>query len=213
MGNFPVTYIFFFKSYNAVSLVTLKLRALETFFLDFLLCCYSVVLSDSLWPHGLQLTRLPCPSLSEYAQTHVHWVSHPTISSSYLPLLLLPTIFPSIRVFFSESALHIRWPKCWSFSFSISSSSEYSGLTSFRMTGMISLLSKGPLRVFQHHSWEASILQCFAFFMVQLSHLYMTIGKAIALIKWTFVSKLMSLLFNVLSRFIIDFFFQGASIF
>ena len=78
---------------------------------------------------------------------------------------------------------------------------------------MISLLSKGPLRVFQHHSWEASILQCFAFFMVQLSHLYMTIGKAIALIKWTFVSKLMSLLFNVLSRFIIDFFFQGASIF
>ena len=150
MGNFPVTYIFFFKSYNAVSLVTLKLRALETFFLDFLLCCYSAIKScPTLWPHGLQLTRLPSPALSEFAQTHAHWVSHPTISSSYLPLLL-PTIFPSIRVFFSESALHIRWPKCWSFSFSISSSSEYSGLTSFRMTGMTSLLSNGLLRVFSN---------------------------------------------------------------
>ena len=148
MGNFPVTYIFFFKSYNAVSLVTLKLRALETFFLDFLLCCYSVVLSDSLWPHGLQLTRLPCPSLSEYAQTHVHWVSHPTISSSYLPLLLLPTIFPSIRVFFSESALHIRWPKCWSFSFRKVLPMNIQGWFPLELTSLISLLSKGLSRVF-----------------------------------------------------------------
>ena len=114
------------------------------------------------------------------------------------PLLLPPSIFPSIRVFSNESVLCIRWPKFWSFSFSISPSSEYSGLSSFRTADQGTLKS-----LLQHHSSKASILQSSAFFMVQLSHLYMTTGKTIALNRWTFVSKVMSLLFNMLSRFVI----------
>ena len=116
------------------------------------------------------------------------------------PLLLLPSIFPRIRVFSIESALHIRWPKYWSFSFSISSSSEYSGLVSFRIDWLDLLAVQGTLKsLLQHHSLKASILQCSAFFMVQLSHPYMTTGKTIALTVRTFVSKAMSLLFNMLS--------------
>ena len=118
------------------------------------------------------------------------------------PLLLLPSIFPSIRVFSNESALCIRWPKNWSFSFNISPSYEHSGLISFRMDCWISLQSKS---LFQHHSSKASVLQCSAFFMVQLSHPYMTTGKTIALTRWTFVGKIMSLLFNMLSRLVITF--------
>ena len=122
------------------------------------------------------------------------------------PLLLLPSIFPSIRVFFSESALHIRWPKYWSFSFSISSSSEYSGFISFRIDWFDLLAVQETLKsLIQHHSSKASILQCLAFFMVQLSHPYMTAGKIIALSIWTFIRKMMSLLFNMLSRLVIAF--------
>ena len=122
------------------------------------------------------------------------------------PLLLLPSIFPSIRVFSNESALHIRWPKDWSFSFSISPSNEYSGLISFRIAWFDPLAVQGTLKsLLQHHSSKASILQCSSFSMVQLSHLYMTTGENIALILWTFVGKLMSLLFNMLSRLVIAF--------
>ena len=124
----------------------------------------------------------------------------------YRPLLLLPSIFPSIRVFPNESALRIRWPKYWSFSFSISPSSEHPGLISFRMDWLELLAVQGTLKsLLQHHSSKASILQCSAFFIVQLSHLYMTTGKTIALTRWTFVGKVMSLLLNMLSRLVITF--------
>ena len=116
------------------------------------------------------------------------------------PLLLLPSIFPSIRVFSNESALHIRWPKYGSFSFSISPSNEHPGLISFRMDWLDLLAVQGTLKnLLQHHSSKASILRCSAFFIVQLSHPYMTPGKTIALTRWTFVDKVMSLLFNMLS--------------
>ena len=117
------------------------------------------------------------------------------------PLLLLPSIFPSIRVFSNESVLHIRWPKYWSFSFSSSPSNEYSGLISFRMDWLDLLAVQGTLKsLLQHHSSKAS-----AFFMVQLSHSYMATEKTIALTRWTFVGKVMSLLFNTLSRQVIAF--------
>ena len=122
------------------------------------------------------------------------------------PLLLLPLIFPSIRVFSNESALHMRWPKYWSFSFSISPSNEYSGLISFRIDWLDRLAVQRTLKnLLQHYSSKASILQCSAFFMVQLSHPYMTTGKIIALIRWTFVGKVMSLVFNMLSSLVIAF--------
>ena len=122
------------------------------------------------------------------------------------PLLLLPSIFPSIRVFSIESALCIRWPKYWSFSFNMSSSNEHPGLISFRMDWLDLLAVQGTLKsLLQHHSSKASILQCSAFFIVQLSHPYMTTGKTIALPRWTFVDKVMSLLFNMLSRLVITF--------
>ena len=113
--------------------------------------------------------------------------------SNYLvlcrPLLLLPSILPSIRVFSNESVLHIRWPKYWSFSFSISPSNEYSGLISFRMDWLDLLVVQGTLKsLLQHHSSKASILQCSVFFIVQLSHLYMTTGKTIALTRWTYLN-------------------------
>ena len=120
------------------------------------------------------------------------------------PLLLPPSVFPRIRVFSSESALCIKWPKYWSFS--ISPSNEYSGLISFRIEWLDLLAVQGTLKsLLQHHSSKASILQCSAFFMIQLSHPYMTIGKTIALTIQTFVSKVLSLLFNLLSRLIIAF--------
>ena len=122
------------------------------------------------------------------------------------PLLLPPLIFPSIRVFSSESVLCIRWPKYWSFSFSISPSNEYSGLISLRIDWFDLLAVQATLKsLFQHHSSKASILWCSAFFVVQLSHPYMTTGKTIALTRRTFVSKVMSLLFNMLSRLVITF--------
>ena len=122
------------------------------------------------------------------------------------PLLLLPSIFPSIRVFSNESALHIRWPKYWSFSFSITPSNEHSGLISFRMDWLDLLAVQGTLKsLLQHHSSKASILQHSAFFTVQLSHPYMTTGKTIALTRWTFVGKVMSQLFNILSSLVITF--------
>ena len=117
------------------------------------------------------------------------------------PLLLLPSIFPSIRVFSNESVLHIRWPKYWSFSFTISLSNEHPGLISFRMDWLDLLAVQGTLNsLLQQHSSKVSILQCLAFFTVQLSHPYMTTGKTIALTRWTFVGKVMSWLFNMLSR-------------
>ena len=122
------------------------------------------------------------------------------------PLLLLPPIPPSIRVFSNESTLHIRWPKYWSFSFSINLSNEHPGLISFKMDWLDLLAVQGTLKsLLQHHSSKASILWCSAFFIVHLSHPYMTTGKAIALTRWTFVGKVMSLLFNMLSRLVITF--------
>ena len=124
----------------------------------------------------------------------------------YCPLLLPPSIFPSIRVFSNESVLHIRWPNYWSFSFSISPYNKNSGLISFRIDWFNLLTVQGILKSLQHHSSKAVILQHSAFFMVQLSHPYMTTGKAIALTRYTFVGKIMFLLFNMLSRFVIAFF-------
>ena len=122
------------------------------------------------------------------------------------PLLLPPSIFPSIRVFSNESALRVRWPKYWSFSFNISPSNELPGLISFRMDWLNLLAVQGTHKsLLQHHNSKASILQCSAFFIVQLSHPYMTTGKSIALTRRTFVDKVMSLLFNMLSRLVITF--------
>ena len=126
------------------------------------------------------------------------------------PLLLPPSIFPSIRVFSNELVLCIRWPKSWSFSFSISPSNEYSGLISFRMDQLNLLAVQGtPKSLLQHHSPKASILRRSAFFMIQLSYPYVTTGKTIALTKWTFAGKIMSLLFNKLSRLVITFLPRG----
>ena len=121
----------------------------------------------------------------------------------YRPLLLLPSVFPSIRVFSNELTLHMRWPKYWSFSFSISPSNEHPELISFRMDWLDLLAVQGTLKNFlQHHSSKASIFWCSAFFRVQLSYPYMTTGKAIALTRWTFVDKVMSLIFNMLSKLV-----------
>jgi len=141
----------------------------------------------------------------EFAQTHVHWVGdvihHLVLCWS---LLLLPSIFPSIKVFPNETVLRIRWSKYWSFI--ISPSSEYSRLISFRVDWLELLAVQGTLKsLLQHHSSKASILQHSAFFMVQLSYPYMTTGKTITLTRWTFVSKVMSLLFKMLSTFVITF--------
>jgi len=120
------------------------------------------------------------------------------------PLLLLPSIFPSNKVFSNEAVLHIRWPKYWSFSFSISPSNEHPGLISFRMDWLDLLAVQGTLKsLLQHHNSKASILWCSVLFIVQLSHLYMTTGKTIALTRWTFVGKVVSLLFNMLSRLVL----------
>ena len=136
--------------------------------------------------------------------------------SSHLILcrpLLLPSIFPNIRVFSKESALHIRWPKYWNFSFNISPSNKYSGLISFRRDWLVLLAVQGTLmNLLQHHSSRASVLRHSAFFIVQLSHPYVTTGKTIALTRWTFVGKVMSLLFNVLSRFVIAFLPRNSSV-
>ena len=166
------------------------------------------VVSDSLRPHELQHNRPPCPSPNPTVHSNSclsSWWCHP---SSHLihfcPLLLLPPIPPSIRVFSSESTLHMRRPKYWSFSFSINPSNEHPGLISFRMDWLDLLAVQGTHKsLLQHHSSTASILRRLAFFTVQLS--YMTSGKTIALTRQTFAGKLMSLLFNMLSRLVITF--------
>ena len=141
--------------------------------------------------------------LAELAQTHIHWIGDANHLILRCPLLLLPSIFPSIRVFSNESALHIRWPKYWSMSFSISPLNEYSGLFSFKIGWFVLLSVQGTLNsLLQHSNSKASILQHWAFFMVRLSHPYMTTGKTIALTRWTFVGKEISLLFNMLSSFV-----------
>ena len=162
--------------------------------------------------HGLQCTRLPYPPLSPRGDSDLlKFISIESVMpSTHLTLcrllLLLPSIFPSFRVFSSESALCIRWPKDWSFSFSKSSSNEYSGLISFNIDRFDLLAVQGTLKsLLQHHSLKASILQRSAFFIVQLSHPYMTTGKTIALTRCTFFGKVMSLLFNMLSRLVIAF--------
>ena len=167
------------------------------------------VVSHSLQPHGLQHTRLPCPSPTSRVCSNSSIES--VMPSNHLilchPLLLLSWIFPRIRVFSNESVLCIRWPKYWSFSFNISPSNEYSGLISFSMDGLDLLADQGTLKsLLQQHSSKASILHRSAFFIVQLSHPYMTTGKTIALTRQTFVGKVVSLLFNVLSRLVIAFF-------
>ena len=155
------------------------------------------------WPHGLQHTRPPCPSNS---QSLLKLMSIESVMPSnhltlWHALLLLPSIFPSIRVFSNESVLCMRWPKCWSFSFSISPSNEHPGLISLRMDWLDLLAVQGTLKsLLQHHSSKASILRRSAFFTVQLLHPYMTTGKTIALTRWTLVGKVISLLFNMLSR-------------
>ena len=162
----------------------------------------------NLWSHGPQNTRPPCPSPAPSSPKLMSVES--VVPSNHLilcrPLLLPPSIFPSIRVFSSESTLRIRWPKYWNFSFNISPSNEYPGLISFRTDWLDLLAVQRTLKSLQqHHSSKASILQPSAFFTVQLSHPYMTTGKTIALTRWTFVDKVMSLLFNMLSRLVITF--------
>ena len=162
--------------------------------------------SDPLGPHGLQasLSITSSQSLLKLKSVESVMPSNRLILCS--PLLLLPSIFPRIRGFSSESVLHIRCPKYWNFSFNISPSNEHSGLISFRMDWLDLLAAQETLKsLLQHHSSKASILQCLAFFMVQLSHPYMTTGKTIALTRWTFVRKVVSLLFNMLSRLLIAF--------
>ena len=138
--------------------------------------------------------------LPEFAQTHVRWISDAIQPSHPLSPPSPPAIFPSIRVFSNESALRIMWPKYCSFSFNISPSNEEPGLISFRMGWLDLLAVQGTLKsLLQHHSSKASVLRCSAFFIVQLSHPYVTTGKTIAFTRWTFVNKVMSLLFNMLS--------------
>ena len=142
--------------------------------------------------------------LPEFTQTQVHWVGDAIQPSHHCrPLLLPPSIFPSIRVFSNESVLRIRWSKYWSFSFNICPSDEHPGLISFRMDWLDLLSVQGSLKsLLQHHSSKASIIRHLAFFTVQLSHPYMTTGKTIAWTRRTFVGKVMSLLFNMLSRLV-----------
>ena len=169
----------------------------------------SSVVTDSLRSHELQRARPPCPSPTPKSLPKL--MSIESVMSSnhltfYCPLLLLPSIFPNIRVFSNELALRIRQPKYWSFNFNISPSNEHPGLISFRMDWLDVLAVQGTLKsLLQHHSSKASILWRSAFFTVQLSHPYMTTGKTIALTRQTFVGKLTSLLFNMLSRLVITF--------
>ena len=164
--------------------------------------------SDSLQPHGLQHTRFSCLSPTPRAYSNSCPLSrwcHPTTSSNCCPLLL-PSIFPSIRVFSNESVHHIRWPKYCSFSFNISLSNEYSRLISFKMDWLDLLAVQGTLKsLLQHHSSKASILWHSAFLIVQLSHPYKVTGKTVALTRQPFVDKVISLLFNMLSRLVITF--------
>ena len=166
-------------------------------------------MSDSLWPHGLQHTRPPCPFTNSRSLLKLMPIES-VMPSSHLslccPLLLLPPIILSIRVFSNESTLHIRWPKYWSFSFSINLCNEHPGLISLRMDWLDLLVVQGTLKsLLQNHSSKASIFRRSAFFTVQLSHPYMTTGKTIAFTRRTFVDKVMSLLLNMLSRLVVTF--------
>ena len=165
------------------------------------------MVSDSLRLYGLQHARPPCLSLFPGVCSLISTESvMPSPISSCHSILLLPSVFPSIRIFSDDLALRIRWSKYWSFSFSISYSNEYSGLISFRIGWFDLLVVQKTLKhILQHHSLKASIVWCSAFFMVQLSHMYMTTGKTIVLTIWNFVSKVMSLVFNTLSGFVIAF--------
>ena len=166
------------------------------------------VVSDSLWPHGLQHARPPCPSPTSRVYSHSCPLSrwcHPTISSSVVPFSSRLQSFPA-SVFSNESVLLIRWPMYWSFSYNISPSKEFSVLISFRMDWLDLLAVQGSLKSLpQHHSLKASNLRCSAFLIVQLSHPYMATAKTTALTRWTFVGKVVSLLFNMLSRLVITF--------
>ena len=166
-------------------------------------------MSDSLRSHELQHARLPCPSPIPGVYSKLMSIESVMPSNHLIlchPILLLPSIFPSIRVFSSESVLYIRWPKYWSFSFSIIPSKEIPGLISFRMDWLDLLAVQGTLKsLLQHHSSKASILWHSAFFIVQLSHPYMTTGETIALTRHIFVGQVTSLLFNMLSKFVIAF--------
>ena len=164
-------------------------------------------MSDSLWLHGLQHARTPCPPPTPRVYSNSCPLSrwcHPTISSSVVPFSSCPQSFPAL-VFRNES-VRIRWPKYWSFSFIVSPSSEYSGLIPFRMDWLDLLGVQGTLKsLLQHHSSKASILQLSVFFIVQLSHPYLTTGKTIALTRWILLGKVMTLLLNMLSRLVIIF--------
>ena len=166
-------------------------------------------MSNFLQPHELQHSRPPCPSPTPgvYANScPLSWWCHPTISSSVIPFSSCPQSFSASGSFPNESALLIRWPKYWSFSFNISPFNEYPWLISFRIGWLDLLAVQGTLKsLLQHHSSKASILWHSAFFTVQLSHSFITTGKTIALTRWTFVGKVMSLLLNMLSRLVITF--------
>ena len=211
--HYPSIYLLstyhFFTYYLSIICVCLSLH------LSMYLSIHIYLLSSVHFSHSVMSDSLnrgmPGPpvhhQLKAFIQTHIHQVVMP---SNHLivcrPLLLLPSIFPSIRVFSSESVLHIWWLKYWSFSLSISPSNEYSGLISFRMDWLDLLAIQGTLKsLLQHHSSKSSILQHSAFFMVQLSHPYMTTGKTTALTRRTFVDKLKSLLFNMLPSLVITF--------
>ena len=209
-------------------LIDLKLISDITQYFIFAIAIYYIAVSITYvksFYHSIQFSSIvqSCPTLRSHEPTRQASLSiNNTQSSPKLrsiesvmpsnhfilcrPLLLPPSIFSSIRVFSNESVLHIRWSKYWSFSFSISPSNEYSGLISFRMDLLDLLAVQGTLKsLLQHHSSKASILQCSVFFIVQLSHSYMTTGKTIALTRWTFVDKVMSLFFNMLSRLVIGY--------
>ena len=166
-------------------------------------------MSHSLQPHELQYVRLPCPSLTPWlCSNSFPWSQwcHPIISSSVIPFSSCLQSFPASGSFSNKAALCIRWPKYWSFNFSINPTNEYSGLIFFRNDWFDLCAVQGPLKsLLQHHSSKASILSCSAFFTVQLSHPYMTTGKTITLTRQTFAGKVISLLFNMLSRFVIVF--------
>ena len=163
------------------------------------------VMSDPLWPHEPQHARPPCPLPTPRVHPNLCPLSRWCHLILCCPLLLLSSIFPSIRVFSNESTLRMRWPNYWSFSFNISPSNEHSRLISFRMDWLNVLAVQGTLKSLQHHSSKASILLCSAFSVVQLSHPYMTTGKTIALTRQSFVGIVISLLFIILSRLIITF--------
>jgi len=165
----------------------------------------SVTVSDSMWHHGLQQARLPCSSLTPKVDSYScplrQWC-HPTFSSSVVHFSSSLQSFQASG-YFQESVLGISWPKYWSFSFNISLSNEHSGLISLRMNWLDLLAVQGTLKSLQHHSSKASVFQHSAFLIVQHSHMYMTTGKNIALTRWTFVGKVMTLLLNMLFRLVI----------